>query len=415
MDFEERLGKIFSHGYVCDHCLGRQFAKLLSGFSNDERGIALRRYFAMRIDSGAPHGNPDMDNFSSFIFRNIRQPESGKSGKRCIVCMGFFDDIEKWVSLCLKASHGKEFGSFSVGTSLSDSLLGAEESLWEESGMEYCEPVKAEINREVGKRLEKRLGVKADLQNPQSTFLISLQEKKVIFSMNPLFIYGEYQKLCRGVPQTRWPSGKYKTSVEQIIAKPVMRQSGGAEHKLHGLGREDIDARCLGWRPFVLEITSPVRRTIDMKKAALDVGKSGKVSVRSLRYSSMAEVREIKESRARKKYQVVVICDRDIKKSELSALKRLKGEINQRTPKRVEHRRADKVRSRKVISISASHLAGNKFLLTVEGDAGLYVKELVSGDKGRTNPSVSGLLGCGCVPKDLDVIAVRKEKKPFKI
>ena len=41
--------------------------------------------------------------------------------------------------------------------------------------------------------------------------------------------------------------------------------SGGKEHFFHGMGREDIDALCLGeGRPFVLELSEPRIRDIDL-------------------------------------------------------------------------------------------------------------------------------------------------------
>ena len=45
----ERAAKVL-HWYVCDHCLGRQFGKLLSGYDNEERGRMLRAMAAMSID-----------------------------------------------------------------------------------------------------------------------------------------------------------------------------------------------------------------------------------------------------------------------------------------------------------------------------------------------------------------------------
>ncbi|MDL5503127.1 MAG: tRNA pseudouridine(54/55) synthase Pus10, partial [Candidatus Methanoperedens sp.] len=39
--------KIIHEGPVCDHCLGRQFAKLSTGLSNDMRGNALKLVLAM--------------------------------------------------------------------------------------------------------------------------------------------------------------------------------------------------------------------------------------------------------------------------------------------------------------------------------------------------------------------------------
>ena len=35
--------EIFKEGYICDHCLGRQFSKILSGYTNKERGFSINR------------------------------------------------------------------------------------------------------------------------------------------------------------------------------------------------------------------------------------------------------------------------------------------------------------------------------------------------------------------------------------
>ena len=40
------------------------------------------------------------------------------------------------------------------------------------------------------------------------------------------------------------------------------------------------------------------------------------------------------------------------------------------------------------------------------GEGGLYVKEFVNGDMGRTEPSISSLLGIDAAVKELDVIEV---------
>lgn len=44
--------------------------------------------------------------------------------------------------------------------------------------------------------------------------------------------------------------------------------------------------------------------------------------------------------------------------------------------------------------------------ITVNCEGGLYVKELISGDEGRTNPSLTGLLGYQALVEDLDVVNV---------
>ena len=86
------------------------------------------------------------------------------------------------------------------------------------------------------------------------------------------------------------------------------------------------------------------------------------------------------------------------------------GEIKQKTPERVVHRRADKFRHRKLKSLKTKYISGKKFSIEVKCEAGLYVKELVSGDNGRTTPSVSSILQQSCICKELDVTAIHNAK-----
>jgi len=80
--------------------------------------------------------------------------------------------------------------------------------------------------------------------------------------------------------------------------------------------------------------------------------------------------------------------------------------IEQRTPIRVSHRRADKVRKRSVKKITVKKIDSKILELTIECEGGLYIKELISGDEGRTQPSVSSLLGTPARCVELDVLEV---------
>jgi tRNA pseudouridine synthase 10 len=111
-----------------------------------------------------------------------------------------------------------------------------------------------------------------------------------------------------------------------------------------------------------------------------------------------------------KTYACIVKCKKPVSRKDLAKLQSLVGELRQKTPKRVLHRRADKFRKRKVKALSASFINSKSFKLVVTTEAGLYVKELISGDEGRTQPSVSELLGSACVCKDLDVIRIHVPK-----
>ena len=71
-------------------------------------------------------------------------------------------------------------------------------------------------------------------------------------------------------------------------------------------------------------------------------------------------------------------------------------ELQQQTPIRVLHRRANTVRIRHIVSCPlVERLDDHYFRLHISTDAGTYVKEFCHGDLGRTQPNVSTLLGCG--------------------
>ena len=57
-----------------------------------------------------------------------------------------------------------------MGTKVNGMLLENEEMLWELAGASYAEPLKAELNREVGKRIERETGEKAYYFYPINIF-----------------------------------------------------------------------------------------------------------------------------------------------------------------------------------------------------------------------------------------------------
>jgi len=86
-------------------------------------------------------------------------------------------------------------------------------------------------------------------------------------------------------------------------------------------------------------------------------------------------------------------------------MEEIKGEVVQRTPQRVDHRRADKHREREVKSVEWK-VAEGLLVMDIKAEAGTYIKELISGDDGRSEPSVAGLLGMDAECVKLDVIDI---------
>lgn len=372
-----KIARAIAKRQVCNNCLGRQLAQISTGMTNKERGRILRKLLKM------------------------------KEPKKCTVCDNLFKNLNKYAKEAEEKLRGIQFKTFLVGSKLHFNLINNEEGLWEEAGIEYCEPLKAELNREFGKLIFEKLknkSIDVDEKNPNIVIILNLQKNRIEININPLFVSGKYQKLVRGIPQTKWD--KYPETVEDIIAKPFMAATKGAGHALHGMGREDIDARCLDWRPFVFEVITPKKREINLKEIEKEVNKTKKVKVKDLSISNKKEVIRVKEMMPDKTYRALVDFTKVLKIRELEKINSLKGTVNQYTPKRVLHRRADKLRKKRVKNIKWKRISNKRLELEIRGEAGLYIKEFITGDDGRTRPSVSEVLNNPAEVKELDVIKI---------
>jgi len=430
-DMLETARRILRLGPICDNCLGRQFAMLSTGLSNQERGRSLKTVMAMAADlSGGAEGQEVLEELAP-AFRPARLRLEGKGAGdqdvRCWVCLGQMTpcNLDELASMSISALEGREYESFLVGTMMSGLLAENEELLLAEGASTHAEPFKSELNREVGKRVSLRTGKQVDFKNPDVTVHLNLYEKRAELQVSSLYIYGRYRKLERGFPQTRWPcreckgqgcercnhTGRmYQESVDELIRGPVMEFTGSKDTVFHGAGREDIDARMLGTgRPFVVEAVFPVRRNIDLKALQEEINRraSPKVEVLDLSVTTRPKVEELKEGAFTKTYRAAIQLDEPATEEKLKlGLDQLVGSVEQRTPTRVSHRRADKVRHRVVYSAELNDVREKAASITVSCEGGLYVKELVSGDDGRTRPSLAETLGSGAKVVELDVIDV---------
>ncbi len=383
-------------GPLCDACLGRPFADRSFGLRNDERGHALRVTLALDDDADFEPG----------------------AGPDCWVCEGITSRYDGLAARAVEALSGTEFFTYQVGTRVPPLVEENDELLREEAGLppDAGEELKSEVNREVGRRIGAETGTEVDFDRPDVQLLLDLDADEVGIQRNSISIFGRYRKLERGIPQTHWE--KFETSVEELVAPTLVSAHRGTEGVFHGAGREDVDALMLGTgRPFVLEVKSPRRRDLDLAELEAEVNelREGRIEVEGLRYATYEMVERVKELDASKTYRMDVTFDEPVSESALAeAVERLDGAtVDQRTPERVSHRRADLVRERTVLSMTGELTEPDRAELEVHGEGGLYVKELVSGDGDRTEPSLAGLLGVGATVTHLDVIAVGGEAEPF--
>ena len=408
MDINEQVKAILSYGKTCDHCLGRFFGKRSHGLSNNERGRGLK--ICLALEKNQPF-----------------KPFSGT----CWVCGNFFDNVPLWADRVVEAVQGLEYSTFLVGCRVPPLIAENEEMVWSDLSLADPEPFKSEVNREVGKAVAVRTGKVGDIKKPEVVVILDPLDGTVEVQVNSVFFYGRYQKFERGIPQTHWDcrackgkgcekcnftGAQYLDSVEELIGRPVIEMFDAENAVLHGAGREDIDARMVGTgRPFILEVVAPKKRSVDLEavEEAINRTAEGRISVTIRRWADRAEVETLKSNKAHKKYRILVEVDGELSADEFAnALKSLKGvTIHQRTPERVAHRRADKIRERKVLDIEYAGAQDGKFVVEVLGEAGLYIKELVSGDSGRTIPSLAEILKRKAHVTSLDVTQVEGAKE----
>ncbi len=418
MNLLETARAALASGPLCDACLGRLVADRSFGLTNDERGHSLR--VTVALDDDEPF-EPDED---------------------CWVCEGECDRYEWWAENAAAAVQGYDFDTYQVGTRVpplleeNDLLLREEAGLDEDAG----ELMKSEFNREVGKCFGGLTDTEVDFERPDVMVLCDLATDEIEVTVNSAFVYGRYRKLERDIPQTEWPCRdcngtgrqrdeicdgcdgtgyRYDESVEQLSAPVAEETMNGTDATFHGAGREDVDALMLGGgRPFVIEVDEPRVRTVDTDQLEADINDfaDGKVEVEGLRLATHDMVERVKEHDASKTYRMDVAFEEPVEEDEFdAALDELDGAtIHQDTPQRVSHRRAAKTRVREVYSIEGTLQDETTAELEVHGAGGLYVKELVSSDEGRTEPSLAGLLGVGAEVTALDVVDVEGEDEPFE-
>ena len=485
---------------TCNHCLGRVGGKKRFGQSDLDSGIEIR---------------------NSVIEGDSTMAKAREVEPLCPFCENLFEEVPLLAQLIKEAVGERECFRLQLGARIPKDQTEAEVHLRKRFGAGGSAPLKSSLVEEVARQLKEiDFGVKLVIDKPEILALIDVLTLTVELDIRSHYVYGRYRKLARGIPQTKWPCRackgrgcpkcdqtglQYQSSVQGLIGDPLLEIFGSKEHAFHGMGREDIDVRCLGrGRPFVIEMKRPMKREIDseMIMKLINEASDGQLEVSDMRPSNRSEVVRVKDTPAEKSYTILYRIEpltqteldaltqvlevpknnqdrnrrrRDhhrgkkrevkpepepeidystLKKAELTALceerglaksgtkdvlverlvnnqeeklplpdqdyvleimEKLQGcTLAQRTPERVAHRRADKIRKRKVIETSNPSVTFDsdgvmhaEFSLRCE--SGTYVKETVHGDGGRTQPSIASLIKAKCTVEWLDVADIHAD------
>lgn len=412
MNLGEKAKLLLGMENICTRCIGRQFAKL-GKMDNFERGILVKKY----------NGKLKEEDFSKIPDR----AEFNDKNKKCDYCRNIFDKTDYYANIIAETLAEYDYSTFLIGSKLSPEILRKEVELWEKIGIEHTETIKAEFNRTIGKKVTEKVKKSPDFVRPDILIIVNDIFNAVELKINSLFIYGKYNKYKRGIPQTKWScrecrgrgckrcdfKGKmHDKSVEELIGEVLLEYTKGTATKFHSSGREDIDARCSAKREFVIEILEPVKRKINLKKIEKEINEKNKgiIEVFDLKFTDREMVEFLKMKKPDKTYRVLVEFENNIREEDLEKLKFLRNKsIEQETPQRVEHRRAKKIRKRKVRKIEWKKINEREAEIFIRTEAGLYIKELVTGDNGKTRPSISEILKNKAFCKELDVMEIHNK------
>ena len=346
--------------------------------------------------------------------------------EQCDICMGI---VEKSIAIMDKIIHQlekREFDSFLVGVKLHNSIQKSD-SIWKSYEV-VPRSLKVEIAREISLRIMDRTDKSYKTQLPDITILINAKSTpRFDLQVKSIFILGKYNKMKRGIPQTKWPcthckgrgcrecndSGQqYPYTVEGLVSEPFSRMADTKITSFHGAGREDIDALMLGTgRPFVLELKKPYIRNIDIIKASEEVNKSDKVQITHIQLCEKDIIKKIKGEAPNsfKVYRAKVHLSNPANSELITKLEEMGKQpiqLNQQTPHRVSHRRADKIRDKTIYGVEIISSDNNELELKIRAQGGAYIKEFISGDEGRTEPCISSILQNNAVCTELDVLEV---------
>ncbi len=484
---------------TCDHCLGRVGGKKRFSQSNLESGKEVR---------------------ASVIETDSTMSDSREKEPLCPFCENLFDEAPLLAQLVHENIGERECSRLQLGARFPKDQTEAEDHLRKRFGSAGSAPLKSSLTEEIATQLRAiDSETKLVIDKPEILALIDVLTLTVELDIRSQYIYGRYRKLERGIPQTKWPcrackgrgcekcqqtGQQYPSSVQGLIGDPLLELFGSQEHAFHGMGREDIDVRCLGrGRPFVMEMKKPVKRNFDSDEVVklINSQAKGSIEVSDIRASNRSEVVRVKDTPAEKSYticfkiepitqtefdeltkilevsknnrdrnrrrknrhfnrkpepvkseerpdfssmkkaELVAICEelglaktgtKDVlieriiedkyaplplpeKDHVMEIMQKLQGcTLAQRTPERVAHRRADKIRKRKVMETRDCSMhtdeEGALFAqFSLRCESGTYVKETIHGDNGRTQPSIASLIKAKCVVEWLDVADIHAD------
>ena len=373
---------------LCNLCLGRQFPSV-KGDNNEVKGKMIRREVEVKMNKGS-----------------------------CFICQGIMQSLKDTSAKILERLRDYEFDDFLIGVKLSKDVIEREDDLRAKFKLRGGEAIKSEIKREIGKTVSSKTDKRVNFHNPDMTILLSLISGEIDLNPKPLFVYGRYLKMIRGLPQKRRKcrncggKGCYdceytgflkKGSIEQILAQRLIEKFNSKGAKFTWIGGESSESLVLGnGRPFYAEIIEPKLRHIDESKILEE--ENGVI---------LKEMMIIDEKPKKSPFFIVNVSahvkfDEEVDEEKLNTLKeKLKNSEVKVVPIR------KKAFMKKIYDFNVERIDEKEAKIEFKCDGGLNIKRFISGsnsDLGKDileiTPNVSEIIGIKASCDTFDILDV---------
>ncbi|MEM4566930.1 MAG: tRNA pseudouridine(54/55) synthase Pus10 [Sulfolobales archaeon] len=405
---------------LCSRCLGRLFAKYGLGLSNITRGNAIKVLLLMELHRLITN---DVGNLSLLkgISSNVgvmpqlisRYSGTTPRGSKCYICSNKIEEvISKLVQDIISELERFKVRNFIISVRKGSEMERRELEIITEFNLDSWESIRRELKRELGKKVKALLNIEPEFRYPDVSVLVDLDTLDVRIIPTPTYILCRYVKLGRRVSQVRWVSKdgvrKYPIAVEDVV-EPLIKLFDAEELQLHTIGREDVDVRVLGsGRPLVIELKQAKDKRVGIEEVAKSVPHNELITLLIDRYAEPKYIREFKSKKALKVYRLLILSKKPLSSEEAELLVREFSNrvVRQKVPTRILRRRDDTVHLKRIYDIKVRLVDEHLIEMLVKCDDGLYVKELVHGDGGRTYPNMAEVLNSDLTILEVDVIDI---------
>jgi tRNA pseudouridine synthase 10 len=344
----------------------------------------------------------------------------------CDICHGIMSQLDSITEkICCAVEGGKyEFNSFLLGGTLPSATFDREDSIRAQFKIRGRENVKKQFINELRRKFKKITGKKVEHILPDIIINVVIDDQgsttyqpiTISVRSSPLFLTGRYVKRRRGLSQKKDKCQKCSgigcvscghvgasslNSVEAIIASRMLEITRGENPKFSWLGGEDKYSLVLGkGRPFLLSISNPKSRSL--KGGDLKIEENGVCAV--IRQQAKSQLPSRLPAHFITKTRITIQTEDDLSNSKnLGAL--LLGALEN---SEVTFKSKSKIVRKKIYSLKVRQVDKNKFVLTINADGGLLIKQFVEGQE-YFEPNISNIIGTKCKCTGFDILDVKTQ------